>query len=119
MNSRWATLVAASLVAFASLVITWQLRHYDDVSDPYPSVSLSLLRGEQLAAISDISERDSQITPFYGSVRKMDLVLPTDARVFMTDMTGPTNYYKMGYYYFMTHYSFPVRLGRAWIISPA
>jgi len=111
MNSRWAALVAASLVAFASLVITWQFRHYNDVKDPYPSISLSLLRGEQLSVISDIVEREKQISPASGSCRFLDLVLPKDAHVFMTDMTGPTNYNKIGYYFWITYYLFPREIG--------
>jgi hypothetical protein len=39
------------------------------------------------------------------------LVLPKDARVFMPDMTGPTNYGKIGYYYFATYYLFPREIG--------
>jgi len=111
MNSHWATLVAASLVVFASLVITWQIRHYDDLRDPYPSISLSILRGQQLAVISDISKRDGQFNPANGRGRQLDLVLPIDARIFMTDMTGPTNYNKLGYYYWMTYYLFPREVG--------
>jgi hypothetical protein len=111
MNSRWANLVAASLVAFASLVITWQVRHYDDLQDPYSSLSLAILRGKQLAAISDISERDSQISPGSGRNRHIDLVLPKDARIFMTDMTGLTNYNRIGYYFRTTYYLFPREIG--------
>jgi hypothetical protein len=107
MNSRWATLVAASLVAFASLVIAWQIRHYNDLQNAYSSLSLAILRGEQLAAISDISKRDGQFNPANGRGRHLDLVLPKDVRIFMTDMTGPTNYNKIGYYFWMTYYLFP------------
>jgi len=111
MNNRWAALVAASLVAFAGLVIAWQIRHYDDVQEPYPSLSLSFLRGERLAMISDIAERDSQIYPCSGSYRRLDLALPKDARIFMTDMIGPTNYDKIRYYFWTTHYLFPREVG--------
>ena len=41
----------------------------------------------------------------------MDLALPKDARIFIVDMTGPTNYYKIGYYFYMTHYLFPREIG--------
>ena len=44
-------------------------------------------------------------------VRYYDLVLPKDARVFMTDMTGPTNCYKIVYYYWVTYYLFPREVG--------
>jgi len=111
MNSRWAALIAASLVAFASLVLTWQFRHYNDVREPYPSLAMSILRGEQLAVISDISERDGQITSASGAERYADLVLPKDARIFMTDMIGPTNYSKIGQYFWMTYYLFPREIG--------
>jgi hypothetical protein len=111
MNSRWAAVIAASLVAFASFVITWQIRHYNDVRDFYPSVSLSLLRGQQLAAISDISQRDSQSTTASGHDRNLDLVLPKDARVFMTDMTGPNKFAMHGQYFWMTYYLFPREVG--------
>ena len=61
--------------------------------------------------ISDISKRDGQYNQANGSFRFFDLVLPKDARVFMTDMTGPTNYSKLGYYYWMTYYLFPREVG--------
>ena len=121
MNSRWLTLVSASLVAFASLAIAWQVRHYDgggneayeSLKQPlvYEAVVQSLFRGEELAEISDISERDNLITSASGRNRHIDLVLPKDARVFMTDMTGSTNHYKIGYYYWVTYYLFPREIG--------
>ena len=49
--------------------------------------------------------------PASGTCRYYDLVLPKNARVFMTDMTGPTNYYKIGYYYCVTYYLFPREVG--------
>jgi len=61
--------------------------------------------------ISDIAERDSQIYPCSGSYRRLDLALPKDARIFMTDMIGPTNYDKIRYYFWTTHYLFPREVG--------
>jgi hypothetical protein len=111
MNSRWVTLIAASLVAFAGLVTAWQLRHYDDVRDPYPSLAQSFLRGKQLAKVSDIMQRDSATIQFSGFCRNGDLVLPKDARIFMTNMTGPTNHNRIGYYFLITYYCFPREIG--------
>ena len=111
MNSRWLPLVSTSLVAFAIFVITWQVRHYDDLQNAYSSLSLALLRGEQLAEISDISERDGQINGASGNDRQLDLVLPKDARIFMTDMIGPTNYCKHGQYFWATYFLFPREIG--------
>jgi hypothetical protein len=121
MNSRWAALVAASLVIFASFVITWQVRHYNGGKDGayesltqpllYESVAQSLLRGEKLANIPFIVDRSRENTSASGTFWYYDLVLPKDARVFLTDMTGPTNHYKIGYYYWVTYYLFPREIG--------
>jgi len=53
----------------------------------------------------------SREIPASGTFRYYDLVLPKNARVFMTDMTGPTNGYKIGYYYWVTYYLFPREVG--------
>ena len=111
MNSRWSAIVAASLVAFASLVIAWQFRHYDDVREPYPSLAQSILRGKQLAKISGILDRDGERISASEADRRIDLMLPKDVRIFMTDMTGPTNYSRIMYYYYTTYYLFPREVG--------
>ena len=119
MNNRWATFIAASLVIFASFAITWQFRHYDGGGDEpiVTSLALSFLRGKHLAQITNIVDRSQEGGVGSGTLQYYDLVLPKDARVFMTDMTGPTNNYKIGYYHYGRPItSFPVRLGRAWII---
>ena len=111
MNSRWAAIVAASLVAFASLVITWQVRHYDDVRIRMPSLAQSFLRGEQLAGISDIGKETAKsLRPPEQSGISI-WCCQKNARIFMTDMTGPTNYNKIGYYYLVTYYLFPREIG--------
>ena len=123
MNSRWGTLVRASLAVFACLVIAWQFLHYDRdailrdwiehgqsdgrENELTSSVAQSYLRVKQLAVISDIVKRDELTIPASGLCRYVDLALPKDARVFMTDMTGPTNYNKVYYYYYVTYYLFP------------
>jgi hypothetical protein len=112
MNSRWTALVAASLVAFASLVITWQFRHYDGgEKDAYSSLAQSFLRGEQLANIPIIVARSREFILASGTCWYYNLVLPKNARIFMTDMTGPTNYDKIGYYFYITYYLFPREIG--------
>jgi len=108
MNSRWATLVSASLVAFASLVITWDFmitwRYWHGQGVDFSSITISYIRAEQLAKIPSYTERNQS---FSGMGPALDLALPKDARVFMPNMTGPTNYGKIGYYYFVTYYLFP------------
>ena len=108
MNSRWAAIVAAFLVAFAGLVITWQFMHYEGgETGPYASLAQSFLRGERLAGISNILDRTREYIPASGAGRYYDSVLPKEARVFIANMTGPTNYSKIGYFYFVTYYLFP------------
>jgi len=111
MNKRAAFLVAISLTAFASLVIAWQVRHYNDLPVGYSSISLCVVRGEQLAQISDIIERDKQNASFSGSCRYLDLVLPEDAHILVPNMLGPTNFDKIGYYLLETYYLFPREIG--------
>ena len=38
-------------------------------------------------------------------------MLPKGARIFMPDMIGPTNYNKIGSYFFVTYYLFPREVG--------
>ena len=112
MNSRWAALVAASLVAFASLVITWQVRQYDrGENGKYPTVVEYYLLGKHLSGVTNIVDRSWANIAASGTCRYFDLVLPTNARVFMTDMTGPSNYAKIGYYFFVTYHLFPREVG--------
>jgi hypothetical protein len=38
-------------------------------------------------------------------------MLPKDVRIFMTDMTGPANFNRVGYYFYATFYLFPREIG--------
>jgi hypothetical protein len=107
MNSRWVTLVSVSLVAFAILVMAWQFRHCKAID--FSSIAVSCIRAEHLPKISHIPDREGCVSA--GECRFLDLVLPKNARVFMPDITGPTNYGKAGDYYFATYYLFPREIG--------
>jgi hypothetical protein len=111
MNSRWAFLVNVSLVAFAVFVLSWQLAHLGDAENPYQSIAQSYLRGKQLCAITNIWKREADSSVASGDCRRLDLMLPDNIRIFMTDMTGPTNYNKIGNYFWMTYYLFPREVG--------
>jgi hypothetical protein len=113
MNSRrWAAIVAAFLVAFAGLVITWQVRHYDgEENRPQAYLAQNFFRGERLAGISNIVDRSQDFFQASGAGCYLDLVLPSDARVFITDMIGPSNYYKIVCYYYETYHLFPREIG--------
>ena len=111
MNSRWATLVAASLVIYASLVTTWQFRHCDGGENgALASPAQSLYRGKMLAGISNIVDRSQNIDDASVGGKYLDLVLPSDACVFMTDMIGATNN-NIGLFFYMTYYLFPREIG--------
>ena len=112
MNKRWATLVATVLVIFTSLVITWQFRHYKaGRTEVLQSLATTFRRAQKLAGMSNIVDRSSELVPAAGSFRKLDLLLPENVRIFVTDMTGPTNYDKIGYYFHLTYYLFPREIG--------
>jgi hypothetical protein len=80
-------------------------------SEIISSVFQSYIRAGHLSKVSDIVKRDQLTIPASGLCRYVDLVLPKDARVFMTDMTGPTNYHKIIYYYYAIYYLFPREVG--------
>ena len=110
MNNRWVSLVSLSLVAFASLVMAWQFQHYHAKQDTvYTSIVQSChSKRNTLAKIPDhYGERVPDNSCLAEQDRYLDLVLPKDARVFMTDMTGPTNYNKIGYYFYIDLLSLP------------
>ncbi len=114
MNRHWRSLVNVSLVAFAGFAGAWQCVHRDEPGAglvPESSITLSWRKGVVLAKIHDLVPRVGACWPGVGSWWTLDLVLPEDARVFMTDMTGPTNYSKIMYYYFATYYLFPREIG--------
>jgi len=113
MNGRWANLVSISLVIFASLVITWQIRHCagDQGTAIHSSLTQSFIRGERLAGITNIVPRNHEPVPFSEKAVYYDLVLPGNVSVFLTNMTGPTNYNRIMYYYYLTYYLFPREVG--------
>jgi hypothetical protein len=114
MNNRWAVFVAASLVTFASLAITWQWVRRNGPGDglePESCIALSWQKGKELAKIHDLVPRISAYWPGVGTWWTLALVLPDDAQVFLTDMTGPTNYNKIIYYYSASYYLFPREIG--------
>lgn len=108
----WSLLVVASLVVFFASVIIWQLSFRSVPPDETASsVILSYVRGDEMASISDIVEREKRINPANAACRLFDLQLPQNARVFLVDMIGPTNYDKVGQYFWMTYYLFPREVG--------
>jgi hypothetical protein len=114
MKNRWLSFVSMSLVIFAGLVTAWQVAHRDGPGAgmvPESCIALSWHKGQDLAKIHDLVPRASAYWPGVGAWWTLDLVLPEDTRIFMTDMTGITNYFKTAYYYSATYYLFPREIG--------
>ena len=79
--------------------------------EPEACIALSWSKGKDLAKIHDIIPRVGAYWPGVGTWWTLALALPENARVFMTDMTGPTNYNKIIYYYSAIYYLFPREIG--------
>jgi hypothetical protein len=107
MSRRTAKMAGALLAVFGCLVLGLQILGHDSKRLGMASVAGSFSKGNYLAKIHDIAERDSVVDPAAGSDRRLDLVLPEDARLFMTGVIGTTNGSRLGHYYFLTYYLFP------------
>jgi hypothetical protein len=64
-------------------------------------------RGSTMSKTPDPVNRDMLCVPLAGTARELDRALPKNARVFMSNMLGPTNVSNLGYYYFFRNYLFP------------
>jgi len=108
MNRWWLGLVSMALVVFAYFVATF-LFFVGVTLNQYGVVGLPIYfsKQHQLTQISNIWESDGASLPASESSRRLDLMLPKAARVFMLDMTGATNGVNAGNYFFLTYYLFP------------
>jgi len=106
--SRSNAIVASVLLGvFGSFVAIMQLPANSRNRPSMESTAAAFAQGKYLAHVTNIMERDDAGGPTGGSDRRFGRILPADARVFLTDMTGNTNGAKAGYYYFLTYYLFP------------
>jgi hypothetical protein len=76
---------------------------------PDGSLTFSTLRARAawFAEQSDPAVRDAMCFSIAGVGRALDAQLAPDARLFVTNMLGPENSGRLGYYYFLTYYLFP------------
>ena len=102
-------MIAASvlLLVFGGLVVAVQLLDYNGNHLGAGSVVGSFFKGKKLAQASDIVQRDNAAAVTIGAERRFDQILPGNARLFMTGMTGAANGAKAGHYYYLTYYLFP------------
>jgi hypothetical protein len=114
MKNCWLLLVSLSLLTFASLVTAWQVTHCDNAGEgtvPESCIAFSWHKAQNLAKIHELVSRAGAYWPGVGTWWTLDLALPEDVRIFMTDMTGTTNYFKTSYYYSACYYLFPREIG--------
>jgi hypothetical protein len=114
MKNRWLPLVSWLLVIFAGLVMAWQVVHRNRPGEemaPESCIGFSWNKAQDLAKFHELVPRAGAYWPGVGTWWTLDLALPEDARVFMTDMTGATNYFKTSYYYSASYYLFPREIG--------
>lgn len=64
-------------------------------------------RQAMLGTLTNELSRDSACIPLSGFCRNLDMALPENARVYISDMLGAENGSKCGYYYFLRYYLFP------------
>ena len=107
MNRRCTIMAGVLLVIFGCLMLTEQIVGYNGKSLGMASVAGSFSKGNALARISDIMERDTVVNEAAGTDRRLDLILPENARLFLTGMAGTNNAGKLGIYYYLTYYLFP------------
>ena len=107
MSQRSVIVASVLLVIFGCLMVAMQLLGYNSKRLGMASIAGSFSKGKDLAHISGIVERTRAINPACGNACYLDLMLPANARVFMTGITGTTNGGRLGNYYFLTYYLFP------------
>lgn len=103
---RWLEACAAAavvLLAAAACHRTFLAAAPDDAQ----TFSTLRARATWFAEQSDPAVRDAMCFSIAGVGRALDAQLAPDARVFLTNMLGPENSGRLGYYYFLTYYLFP------------
>lgn len=102
--------IAGAMLAFyAAMVLLVQF------FSPQRGTSLPQLfeRQAMLVAMTNELARDSACIPLSAYGRNLAMALPENARVYVSDMLGPENAGKCGYYYFLRYYLFPREVAMA------
>lgn len=107
MNRRLTILAGGLLALFGCLMLAAQLRDYDSKHLGMASIIGSFFKGQYLARLTEIADRDNAANMAAPADRRLDLELPPEARVFMTGMTGTNNAGKAGNYYYLAYFLFP------------
>jgi len=105
--SRWLDGCATAAVVLLASAACYRAFVATAPDDSLTMFSSLQKRAALLGEESDPVQRESMCIPFSGLGRSIDAQLPTNARVFLTDMLGSQNSGRLGYYYFLTYYLFP------------
>jgi hypothetical protein len=103
----WLALASGVAVSYACIGVVSQFCDTD--VDNYKATSISQwgVWQQSLPAISNILELERLSSPLCASGRNLDLILPQDTRVYMSDMLGQTNQPKAGMFVYLTYFLFP------------
>ena len=108
MKPKVLLLVSLVLAGFAGLALVTQTfdrqcsRHFGVLSVPQFAVKVV-----ETAGMTNQLVRDAATDPFFAECRKLDIVLPTDARIYMGGMLGLTNLHRGLLYHNLAYFLFP------------
>lgn len=111
MNQRWAIAANVIITIFASGVLIAQLTDISSKKFGLGSEMGLEAKSVMLSHTTNIVDREMLVRPSSGTDRYLDLILPENARVFMTGILGTTNSGKSGNYYYLVYYLFPREIG--------
>ena len=102
--------VAAAVLLAAFAYVAALTQFFDgDSSTRYGVLSIPQFanKAQQLAAMTNIVDFDTVEGRLDGACRRLDLVLPPGARVYLDHMAGPTNRDRAMIHHYVTYYLFP------------
>ena len=103
----WRSILVTVLVSVTAIGLV--IAQFQYANDRGSQLSLSNLdeRVPMLEQTTNWIQRDQLCVGLSAYGRALDAALPTNARVFLTSMLGPTNQPSLGYYYFLRNYLYP------------
>ena len=103
----WRSLLVTVLVSLMAIGLV--MAQFQYANDRGSQLSLSNLdeRVPILEQATNWIQRDQLCMPLAAYGRALDAALPTNSRVYLTGMLGPTNQPALGYYYFLRNYLYP------------
>jgi hypothetical protein len=107
VKARVLAIVGGILTVFAIVAALTQFFHGDPQFYGVPSLAQFAVQTRQLAAITNLLDFELKENPFDGACRKLELALPSNARIYMDDMLGATNLGRTLMYASVAYYLFP------------